>query len=269
MGKLRPWISFYQKAETIYRTHSPFLYDLYENVLKVERYFYDFEKLEHVRRKLLGSDQMIDFEDFGAGSKILKSEKRMVSDIAKHGISSNYQCRVLFNLINYIKPVRSLELGTSLGISALYMASARKTSQVDTVDANEQLSKIASQNAKELELPNIHFNINTFEKFVIQITPPTVYDFLYIDGNHTYNATINTIEILQPFLSDTAVVMIDDIHWSEEMYQAWELLKSHRRVNSSIETQYFGLLFFDKKLPCIHHVHIEYWKKPWQIGLFS
>nr|HMP31339.1 class I SAM-dependent methyltransferase [Saprospiraceae bacterium] len=242
MLNFRPWLKYYLEAETIYRTHSPFLYDVYTNILRIDRYFYDFKVLENIRRSYLTSSESIVFEDYGAGSQKLNANKRMVHEIAKHGVSSEYQCRVLFNLVNYLKPQRSLELGTSLGLASMYMASARKKSIVDTVEANADLVKIASHNATKLNLSNINFHQNTFDAILKNISSNITYDFIYLDGNHTYESTIGYMQKLQHNMTNKAVVMIDDIHWSEGMYSAWNLLSRQDSVQASIETSYFGLL---------------------------
>jgi predicted O-methyltransferase YrrM len=266
---MKIWVSYYLRAKTIYRIHSPFLYEIYAQILRVDRYFYDFVKLEKLRSQLQSSSQKINFIEFGAGSKKLKDTVRSVNKIAKVGISSIDQCRVLFNLVDHFKPAQILEFGTSLGISTLYMACARKKSKITTVEINQELIALASANAKEMGLKNVDFVYSTFEDYIQSLKASQIFDFIYLDGNHSFEATCNYWEQLQPFVSKSGIIMLDDIHWSEGMFLAWEHLKKHERVQASIETQYFGLLFLDKNVPNIHHVHIEYWKKPWQIGLFS
>jgi predicted O-methyltransferase YrrM len=262
-----PWLNYYLEAQTIYRTHSPFLYDIINNCLNTQKQYYAFETLEMVRKQLIGNSDQIEVTDYGAGSKKLE-KKRTISQIAKNGISTPYQCRVLFNIINHLQPKTVLEFGTSLGLSSNYMAAANSRTIIITVEAELALVEIAKYHSSKLGIKNINYFNSIFHDFIEnQLASLDPIDFFYLDGHHDGQSTLNYVESLKLRLSDKSCIMVDDIHWSEDMYKAWKLLARDEYFNSSIETQYFGLLF-KGDYPRHKFVYIDYWKKPWQIGLF-
>jgi predicted O-methyltransferase YrrM len=265
---MKQWLEYYKKAKTIYQTHSPFLYEIYAHVLNTDRVYYDFPEIEKIRKELSGSNQSVECKEFDAGSKVWKGKNRTVSKIASSGISDEKRCRNLFNLVNYFAPNNILEFGTSLGINTLYLATSRKKANIDTVEGNKELQAIARQNAENLSLNNINFHPCTFEEYLEKLPPELKYDIIYLNGNHTYEATTWYFQRLLPNISDKGVVVVNDIHWSEGMYNAWNVLKSHPRIQTSVETAYVGYLFLNKDFPKIDHTHISFWCKPWQIGLF-
>jgi predicted O-methyltransferase YrrM len=73
-------------------------------------------------------------------------------------------------------------------------------------------------------------------------------DFVYIDGHHRKDATIRYVEMLMPYLSEDATIVVDDINWSAEMKEAWQQLKSDQRFRQSIDVYMMGLLFTNKAL---------------------
>ena len=76
---------------------------------------------------------------------------------------------------------------------------------------------------------------------------PQTPNLIYFDGNHQRDATIHYFEKLLPLAYNDSVFIFDDIHWSKEMEEAWEQIKSHPRVRVSIDTFYWGLVFFRKE----------------------
>jgi len=72
-------------------------------------------------------------------------------------------------------------------------------------------------------------------------------DLIYFDGNHQKEASLHYFEKLLPLAHNDSVFIFDDIHWSREMEEAWEQIKAHPRVRVSIDTFYWGLVFFRKE----------------------
>jgi len=72
-------------------------------------------------------------------------------------------------------------------------------------------------------------------------------DLIYFDGNHQKEASLHYFEKLLPLAHNDSVFIFDDIHWSGEMEEAWEQIKAHPRVRVSIDTFYWGLVFFRKE----------------------
>jgi hypothetical protein len=47
-------------------------------------------------------------------------------------------------------------------------------------------------------------------------------------------------------LNEESIVILDDIHWSSEMEQAWETIKLDKDISLSIDLYRMGILFFRK-----------------------
>ena len=73
------------------------------------------------------------------------------------------------------------------------------------------------------------------------------YSLLYIDGNHTKEATLRYFEKLLPYTHNNSVIIFDDIHWSADMEEAWGEIKKHPAVTVTIDTFFWGFVFFRKE----------------------
>ncbi|MFD2517962.1 O-methyltransferase [Salinimicrobium flavum] len=82
----------------------------------------------------------------------------------------------------------------------------------------------------------------------------TQYSLLYIDGNHRKEATLRYFEKLLPTVHNDTVMIFDDIHWSAGMEEAWEEIKKHPSVTVTIDTFFWGLVFFRQEQEKEHFV---------------
>lgn len=57
---------------------------------------------------------------------------------------------------------------------------------------------------------------------------------------------------------EKSVFVIDDIYWSPEMKEAWDIIKADERVTVTIDLFYVGLVFFRKGQAKEDFV-IKYW----------
>jgi predicted O-methyltransferase YrrM len=168
-----------------------------------------------------------------------------VKDIAARGISTRRQSQLFYKLVNYLKCSNCIELGTSLGLNTLYLALANKAGQVTSIEGSPALSHFAKALAQKQRARNIRFINADFDPAVAeQLHELPALDLLYMDGNHTLEATLRYFEQAMPKMQEQSVMILDDIYWSPEMTQAWEKIKSHPRVTLSVDTFYFGLVFF-------------------------
>ena len=225
--------------------HSPFAYTLCEEVFNNTNSFYDFENLNSIRNNLLINATQLQIQDFGAGSKTFKSNTRKVNSIAKYGISNPIQSQVFYKLINFLNCKVSVELGTSLGLNTLYLAMANKNGSVTTFEGSKELSLFAKKLATDNKCENIKFINARFDDALPNFFKENkIIDFFYVDGNHTYEATLNYFNLALQHKTNNSVFVFDDIYWSTEMTKAWQEIKKNKEVTLSIDTFYFGLVFF-------------------------
>ncbi len=271
------FVQFYWRAKTKYNVHSPFVFQFVEDVLEDDRTFYVFNEAELLREELLNSTEVVEVEDFGAGSHLVGlKKKRKVRAIAQSALSQAFQCEWLFRLAQMTKPMTIIELGTSLGISTLYITEGSpRQARVLTLEGSKAIAALARKNfdwyydtflkmglrrndPEVLGFDSYEKNIQTdFEKNKINIlvgkfedTLQTALnqlvklDFAFIDGNHRREPTLNYFQECLAHTHEGSVLIFDDIHWSTEMESAWEEIKQHPSVRLTIDLFWCGLVFF-------------------------
>lgn len=238
------FLKYWWKGVTPHGVHSPFVFDFFTGQLKNPVRYYAFDAIEKVRQDLTQSDAEINVEDHGAGSRVLEDSKRRVKDIVRLSSQQRKYGEVLFKLCNMLQPTSALELGTCLGIGTAYMAMACKGLKVTTIEGDPNLAALARKNLDELKLDTVEIINGKFDDVLPTLLAdnPT-YDIVYIDGNHRYEPTMKYLNLVLPHLSDTACVVLDDIHWSTEMEQAWNEIKTMKEFQVSIDLFKIGLLF--------------------------
>ncbi|MFZ0597916.1 MAG: class I SAM-dependent methyltransferase, partial [Flavobacterium sp.] len=96
---------------------------------------------------------------------------------------------------------------------------------------------------------NVDLVISEFEIYLQDIklkleTETKNFDLIYFDGNHSKKATLAYFELLLITITNDSVWIFDDIHWSQEMEEAWEIIKKHPKVTVTIDTFQWGFVFF-------------------------
>lgn len=267
---LKHLFKYYFRAQTRYRIHSPFVYELIQEVIEDDRQYYIYDVLQQLRGRLSNSAEEIEVLDLGAGARKGGSNRRKVADIVKHSVSPDWQCQFLFRLVNYLQPQHRLEIGSSLGLSTLYQYFAHPSAPLVTLEGSPEIARMAKENFKMLDAPCIELMDGDFEKTLpIALQKLGKLDFAFIDGNHRKEPTLQYFEQCLPYLHKTSVLVFDDIYWSDEMAEAWTALKAQPAVTLSIDLFWCGLLFFrEEQKEKQHFTLIPQKYKPWQLGLF-
>lgn len=239
------FLIFLAKLIFLPKKQSPFFADFQSKVLQNKS---NYPKIENCRQTLLRNNKYIEFQDFGAGSKSSKQQTnyRKIADIAKYSAINPKNGQMLNQLVVFTKAKIILELGTSLGIATSYLAINNLYSTVYTIEACSNVLQIAKYNFSELGLSNIVAINGQFDNVLPNlITQIQRIDMVYIDGNHTYEATRRYFEWIVPYLSDNAAVVFDDIHWSVEMTRAWNEIIKDERVTLSVDLFFQGIIFLN------------------------
>lgn len=212
------------------------------------------EEIETIREKYAHNLTSISVTDFGAGNPdSLRSKEDMDTGIvhpATYAEISLYSkpplwAFFLFKLIRQFKPEKGIELGTCLGISAAYEASALKMNgkgTLITLEGAEKIADAAKKNLKELHLENTSVVTGRFSDtlpLVLQENEPI--DYVFIDGHHDENATWEYYQMLIPHLSPDALLVFDDISWSEGMQKVWKRIKADERISLSADLKMVGI----------------------------
>jgi predicted O-methyltransferase YrrM len=223
--------------------------------------------MDRLRRQLSRNKEVIEDEDPGAGSH-LKSKDLQVRQIAATSVSSQEKCEWLFRVMLMLQPKHVLELGTSLGVSSLYMAGALPTSTIYTMEGRSSIIKIAKNNISAASVNNIELIEGNFDDTLSatldQVNP---IDFVILDGNHQYTPTMEYMSMVMT--KQPMAILVDDIYWSEEMTRAWHEIKSIKHFNVRIDFYHFGLLLHRPEIKDpIDLSFIDYYKKIWRLGFW-
>lgn len=252
MNKFNVFINYIKhqfKAYNRHGIHSPFVYTFLEDVLYADYKNETLNQLHEFKQKLKQDRRLIDIVDLGAGSTINKSNSRPVKDIAKNSSKHSKYGRLFYRMIQHYQPENVLELGTSLGLSTAYFAKANSELSVTTLEGCSNTLKIAKENFDQLRIQNIKcvqgdFN-ETLEKVLNEIGNV---DFVFFDGNHQEEPTLEYFEKCLPHISNKTIFIFDDIHWSEGMMNAWDKIKGHPKTVVTLDLFFLGIVFFDSRL---------------------
>lgn len=272
IGKILLFVRFYMKAKTRFQLHSPFVFELVQDALEDERHYYAFDYIEQLRRKILGDHSLVEVTDLGAGSRVHQSNKREVAAICKAASSSAQQGQQLFKLIHLLKPKTVVELGTNLGLGSLYISQALPSEgHLYTLEGCPNLANLAQKHFRILEANNISLINGNFDDTLEPLLKQLgSVDLVYIDGNHTEEATLRYFEWAAEHISPNGCLIFDDIFWSKGMNKAWEAIKKDPRFQLNLECLDFGMVF---KAPFIKEkqtiCYIPFRLKPFNIGLFK
>lgn len=241
------YLKYLLVAKTGAGVHSPFVSKFYGDVILSDKNYYPFESITAVRKALLSNETEITITDFGAGSLYNNGKKKKIKTIAKNAAKPEKYGQLFFRMIVDMQPKNIVELGTSLGLSTSYLASASASSMVNTLEGCPETAKMAQKVFDSQKLRNIQITVgnfdDTFEKVLKNLSS---LDFVFIDGNHQYEPTVRYFKQCLSYINENTVIIFDDVHWSEGMEKAWNEIKLHPEVSVSIDLFFVGMVFFKK-----------------------
>ncbi|MBL7980517.1 MAG: class I SAM-dependent methyltransferase [Flavobacteriales bacterium] len=253
--QLGSYLGHLVKARTRHGVHSPFVYDLISQVLRPSNELPEFAPMEKLREDLLHSEQTIRVNDLGAGSRVFDLPVRRVADIARSAMKPPRQAQLLFRLARYFRTEHVLELGTSFGISTLYLAKGAEEGQVTTIEGCPQTCRIAQHHFEQLKQRNILPVLGSFRTRLPEVLGRMErIDLAFIDGHHAKEPTLEYFEQCLAKAHNDTVFVFDDIHWSRGMEEAWEAIKAHERVTVTIDLYNMGLVFLRREQVPQHFV---------------
>ena len=252
---LLKYIIFRLQAGNAHSIHSPFLFELYTAAIapKQKTYHYCYKKNEALRQSLLKSKITIKAKDYGAGSLMVEGNDRKLKDIARTSLKSAHLSQLLFRLINYSKPKVIIDLGTSLGITTLYLASVSKKSKVYSFEGCPETAGIALSNFEKVGASNLELTIgNLDDTLALKLSKINNIDFVFFDANHRKEPTLRYFNLCLSKAHEGSLFVFDDIHWSHEMQDAWEEIKANPKVLMTVDLFFLGLVFFRTNQPKQH-----------------
>ncbi len=233
--------------------HSPFVFKLLREVFKDSSPDKALKEVQCWHWSLRGRRDLIETGNYGAGPVSGRGGRRKVRDIVSGTGISPRVGKFLFHLVGYSRCASILELGTGLGISTAYLRNAPSTAEITSVEGSEDKVQFAEEEFNSRSWKPVKFVSMDFDKFLETFHVPKHPFMAFIDGNHLYAPTIRYFQRLSGLCREDSLLVFDDIHWSEEMEQAWNEICLDENVSISIDLFSMGLVFFRKGMHKQHY----------------
>jgi predicted O-methyltransferase YrrM len=219
-------------------------------------------KIEELREELQATDVELSTIDYGAlapdavvsSQDILWGVQRTerVADICRRSSQGREECLFLFRIVRLLRPSLCLELGTGLGLTAGYIASALELNGAGTLISIEgcpQLAARAAENLARLQLRRVSVRQGRFDEALPRLLADGAFDFAYIDGHHEYAATLDYFDQIARCGPNDTTIVIDDIWWSDGMKAAWRSISGGSRVTTYTTFGSLGITFTRELCP--------------------
>ena len=247
LQQIKSYLKFLFHSKNEHGVHSPFVFDLVTKCFYDATKYQEYEVLKSYRKSLLENKNTIEVTDFGAGSRVFKSNTREIAKIAQTAGITPKNAELLFRIVHYFQPKSILEIGTSLGLATSALSLGNSNAKIITLEGCPNTMATAKKmfQVSSFKFPNnaVDF-VNTEFNLFFENLKPQIFDLVYFDGNHSKKATLEYFEALLPTISNDSVWIFDDIHWSNDMEEAWEIIKNHPKVSVTIDTFQWGIVFF-------------------------
>lgn len=214
------------------------------------------QRIERIRSDLCSSAERVLAPDYGAGdpAQTISDEAmeagRITSEIVGQACQQYSKpplwASLLFKLVRQFKCESCVELGTCLGISAAYQGAALELNgkgRLITLEGAPSFGAIAARTLSRLGLGHrVEVKIGRFQDNLpaVLIELRTI-DYAFIDGHHDERATIAYFEQIVRYAAQPAIVVIDDITWSDGMRRAWRRVWADPKIDVALDLDKVGV----------------------------
>ena len=251
--RIKQYLSYWLRKTGQHSLHSPFIFSLYNEVIGPSKNDTGNATISSFIRELSNSEEHIDVRTFGAPAQHGRGNSRTIGSLVQHGSTSFQGRQVLTGLIRHFNCRRVFELGTSLGLTTLYLSETPDVTVI-TFEGNEAIASRARKHFNRFQRENIRLltgNLDEILQGALEDYGPP--DLVYLDANHRKDPTLRYAHqclSANPF----AILAVGDIHWSPEMTDTWNTLRQSEKCTVSVDLFEMGLLFFNPELTTGHYI---------------
>lgn len=240
---------FYFRHRKGFGIHSPYIFEFVNKLVFNGAKIHVPKELTDSHRKLKKDPRKIPVIELGAPSNVNSSGERSVASFVRGSSVTIKYGKLLYRICRWFEPDQIIELGTGLGISTLYLASACPGAQTLTIEGNKHRAAFAEDLLESLGLEAVSIYQGDIGEVLESLVPNIQGNFVaYVDGNHRYEPTMAYLRALVGACEKEAVIIMDDIYWSKEMSLAWRELLRWPEVRVSIDLYQMGILMLRKDL---------------------
>lgn len=249
MGRLSQYLGHWRRSTSKHGVHSPFVYALATQVLPHVPTD-EGARIEALRAQCARSREVREIDDLGAGygGQQRPRIRKTMAEVVRSSARTRREGEFLMRLCRHCEPGQVLELGTNLGFSALYLAAGMpRPADLLTVEGAPALAGAAARNFEQMGVAPRQI-VGDFAKVMADEIDWQAFrpGMVLLDGNHRKAPTLAYFESLLDRVAPGAVIVLDDIYWSDEMQAAWREIAAHPRVGVSIDLFCMGLCFLDR-----------------------
>ncbi len=206
-------------------------------------------RIEEFRRELAADHRSLAEAAGGAApgeaSALSDADRATVSEIHERTAVTPERARLLFGLVRRLRPERCLEMGTGVGVSALYLAAAldlNGAGTLVTMEGSEVRAAVARRNLERLGLDDlVAVRVGTFARTLPAVLDDTRVDVAFVDGHHKEDPTVEYFERIVGAVPGGLTLVFDDIAWSWGMRRAWRRIVADDRVAASADAGSVGI----------------------------
>ncbi len=268
---LKNWIErwlvygdYYLHAQTRYCLDSPFMHNCLETVIEHELDETTVKKLKKYRTELLSDKRLIPDIEFSSRHQ---QAGKTVAQMTRKAAASKSHTEFLCKLSNFFRPKRILELGSCTGLSAMALHLGHPEAKIISIEGNPFLHQVCREKFCQLGIDRVTFHNDLFQNYLLR-SDDGPFDLVYLDGDHASTSVEENLSSLSQHCNREAILILDDIHWSLDMYKGWKRIIQLEDVQASIEFCRIGILFKSTAVTPMHFRYIPWIFKPWKVGLF-
>ena len=169
--QIKSYLNFLWKSKNQHGVHSPFVFLLVTQCFYDKKKYPQYKKLHDYRQALLINKNSIEVSDFGAGSRVFKSNTRAINQIAKNAGISQKRAELLFRITQYFQAESILEIGTSLGLATSALSLGNPKANITSLEGCPTTMAVAQSQAASFQLNNIRFINTKFEDYLSNEIP--------------------------------------------------------------------------------------------------
>lgn len=234
--------------------HPPFAYKFINGVIFGED-IEGLDKIEILRKSLLANREYISVSDKGAGSKYSSRENRRIADLVKHTAINSGKGQLLARIVAGTGISRIIELGTGTGFSSSYMGMACPTTSILTCEGSPEIAALAEENIRKLGIENIEVHSDEFRSWLPVVLSHSPGELLvFLDGDHRGERMQEYCDMIIGSGNSKKIIVLDDIHWSTDMYRAWNKLIERDEISLSLQLYNTGIIFTGYRVQRDHFI---------------
>ncbi|MCP9610679.1 hypothetical protein [Coprobacter tertius] len=212
-----------------YGVHSPFAYNLITKVIEEPFMYYCYNEIERLKKEVLP----LYTENISTGKRKKISFKKGT---------------LLFRLVNHFKPQHILEIGSSWGISTLYLYEGNPSAELRSIEPDKLVCGVAREITSSFLSPDTFSDGALFEAIDNYLLQYPCLQFVCIHRLANEQDYPLLLDRLQNHLGPETVIVIDEINGNRARKVFWTGWMENNNVRVTMDLYDIGLIFCNPKL---------------------